>query len=105
MMTAAYTAPQRDTIVRETFERHDVVCIRDLIAPEWIDALRVAFEEAMAHPKPMNRPKPPGSFVENSLWSRWPAFRARLPWMEAWLVLRRCSSTRSACARSMTRCS
>ena len=87
MMTAAFAASQLDTTVRETFERDGVVCIRDLIAPEWIDALRIAFEDVMAHPKPTDRPKPPAISLRTAFGVAGRPF-APSRWMEAWLALR-----------------
>ena len=46
---------------REAFARDGVVCLRQVFAPHWIERLRAATEEALAHPGPLAEDyTPPG---------------------------------------------
>jgi ectoine hydroxylase-related dioxygenase (phytanoyl-CoA dioxygenase family) len=62
-----------------TYQADGVVCIREAIAPEWIDKLRLAVEEAMDHPSELAtdyvRPDEGRYFGDYNMWRRLESFR------------------------------
>ena len=62
------------------YERNGVVCLRGAFSDWWIDLLREAVEEALAHPGPhaeiyTRDGNPGGFFGDLDLWQRLPRFR------------------------------
>jgi ectoine hydroxylase-related dioxygenase (phytanoyl-CoA dioxygenase family) len=62
-----------------TYRSDGVVCIRGAIAPEWIDKLRLAVDEAMDHPSELAtdyvRPDEGRYFGDYNMWRRLEGFR------------------------------
>lgn len=74
MMRGEFEATQAGSDATSTFRTDGIVCIRNLLEPHWIDLLRNAVEEALAHPGPGRKPGGQGYFVENCLWQHHAGF-------------------------------